>query len=317
LSDWFAQAEGVNRIEFCDGSTLDRLGIERLMNQPPVANADAITVFEDGGVMNIATAALLANDTDPNPNDVLSVVSVGTSAVAASVTLNNGQIQYDIGNRFQELGAGQTLTDSFDYTITDNNGATASSVVNVTITGVNDAPVTTADDATALQEDTALAATGNVLSNDSDVDQGTVLTVANAGVFAGQYGQLTLQTDGSYSYDLDNAALSVQSLAQGQTVTERFAYQATDGIALTPSTLIVTITGTNDAPVVATPLRNQSVQQASAFNFTLPANAFSDIDTGDILTYTATLADPTSTGSGQVALPSWITFNPATRVNLP
>ncbi|MBW8077854.1 MAG: hypothetical protein GJU76_07230, partial [Gallionella sp.] len=231
LSDWFAQAEGVNRIEFCDGSTLDRLGIERLMNQPPVANADAITVFEDGGVMNIATAALLANDTDPNPNDVVSVVSVGTSAVAASVTLNNGQIQYDIGNRFQELGAGQTLTDSFDYTITDNNGATASSMVNVTITGVNDAPVTTADDATALQEDTALAATGNVLSNDSDVDQGTVLTVANAGVFAGQYGQLTLQTDGSYSYDLDNAALSVQSLAQGQTVTERFAYQATDGIA--------------------------------------------------------------------------------------
>ncbi|MBW8078426.1 MAG: hypothetical protein GJU76_10210, partial [Gallionella sp.] len=96
-------------------------------------------------------------------------------------------------------------------------------------------------------------------------------------------------------------------------VTETFAYQATDGIALTPSTLIVTITGTNDAPVVATPLRNQSVQQASAFNFTLPANAFTDIDTGDILTYTATLADPTSTGSGQVALPSWITFNPATR----
>ena len=124
------------------------------------------------------------------------------------------------------------------------------STLTVTITGTNDAPVVVAD-AAAVQEDLSITATGNVLANDSDVDQGTVLSVANAGVFAGQFGQLILNVDGSYTYALDNASVGVQSLAEGQVVTETFAYQATDGIASTPSTLTVTITGTNDAPVVA------------------------------------------------------------------
>jgi VCBS repeat-containing protein len=250
LTHWFVQSEGVNRIEFSDGSSLDRAGIEGLLNRPPVANPDAITVFEDGGVMNVPTTALLANDTDPNVNDVISVIAVGASAIGASVSLAGGHVQYDIGNRFQELGAGQTVTDSFGYTISDSKGETASNVVNVTITGVNDVPVT-ATDAAAVQEDLTLVASGNVLDNDTDVDQGTVLIVADGGVFTGSYGSLTLAADGSYNYTLDNSSLAVQSLAAGQVVTEEFAYQATDGLVATPSALIITITGINDAPVTA------------------------------------------------------------------
>jgi VCBS repeat-containing protein len=166
------------------------------------------------------------------------------------VSLAGGHVQYDIGNRFQELGAGQTVTDSFGYTISDSKGETASNVVNVTITGVNDVPVT-ATDAAAVQEDLTLVASGNVLDNDTDVDQGTVLIVADGGVFTGSYGSLTLAADGSYNYTLDNSSLAVQSLAAGQVVTEEFAYQATDGLVATPSALIITITGINDAPVTA------------------------------------------------------------------
>jgi VCBS repeat-containing protein len=91
---------------------------------------------------NQPTDALLANDTDPNANDVISVIAVGDSALGASVILNNDQVQYDIGNRFQALGAGQMLTDTFAYTIRDRKGETDSSVVNVTITGINDASIT-------------------------------------------------------------------------------------------------------------------------------------------------------------------------------
>jgi VCBS repeat-containing protein len=250
LTNWFVQSEGVNRIEFSDDSSLDRIGIEGLLNRPPVANPDAITVFEDGGVLNMPTEALLANDTDPNVNDVISVVAVGASAIGASVSLAGGYVQYDIGNRFQELWAGQTVTDSFGYTISDSKGETASSVVNVTITGVNDAPVT-ATDVAAVQEDLTLVASGNVLDNDTDVDQGTVLIVADGGLFTGSYGSLILAADGSYNYTLDNSSLAVQSLAAGQVVTEVFAYQATDGLVATPSALIITITGTNDAQVTA------------------------------------------------------------------
>jgi trimeric autotransporter adhesin len=61
----------------------------------------------------------------------------------------------------------------------------------------------------------------------------------------------------------------------------------------------------NFAPVLSIPLADKTVSDGEAFTYTLP-NTFSDPDQGDVLTYSATLAD----GS---ALPSWITFNSATK----
>ncbi|NOT83336.1 MAG: hypothetical protein HOP02_00850 [Methylococcaceae bacterium] len=62
----------------------------------------------------------------------------------------------------------------------------------------------------------------------------------------------------------------------------------------------------NHAPILATALLDQTAAQGGAFNYILPANAFTDQDAGDSLIYIATLAD----GS---ALPSWLSFNNATR----
>ena len=305
LVNWFNQPEGVNRIVFCDGTSLDHPGMEKLFNRPPVANPDLITAHEDGGLVITPAATLLANDTDPDPGDVLTVKSVGTSTVGAAVSLVGGKILYDIGNGFQQLREGEILKDSFAYTISDKYGATATSVVNVNIIGTNDAPIVAADVA-AVQEDVILTATGNVLTNDHDIDQGDVLSVANAGIFTGNYGTLTLNADGSYAYELDNASKGVQSLAEGQVVTESFDYQATDGLAQTPSTLTVSITGTNDAPVVNIPLSDQAAFEEVPFSYQLPANAFTDIDQGDVLSYSATMAsgDP---------LPGWLAFDPASQ----
>jgi len=204
----------------------------------------------------------------------------------------------------QSLAAGQIVTEIFDYQATDGLIATPSTLT-VTITGTNDAPVTTVDNA-AVQEDLNMTATGNVLANDTDVDQGTVLSVADAGLRAGSYGSLTLAADGNYLYALDNASLAVQSLAAGQTVTEAFDYQATDGLIATPSTLTVTITGTNDAPVVAIPLADQTATETGAFDYQLPVNTFTDIDTGDKLSYGATLTNGKP-------LPDWLVFDANSR----
>lgn len=141
LVNWLGQSEGVNRIEFCEDVPLDRAGIEALLNKPPVAVADSITAYEDGGVVVTPTIVLLANDTDPNPNDELTVISAGTSTLGMDVSLINGLVRYDIGNRFQELGREAVLHDSFGYEISDRMGAAADSVVNVDIVGTNDAPI--------------------------------------------------------------------------------------------------------------------------------------------------------------------------------
>ncbi len=65
-------------------------------------------------------------------------------------------------------------------------------------------------------------------------------------------------------------------------------------------------TDTNNAPTVANAIADQEATVNEAFTFTFPATTFADADTGDTLTYTATLADST-------ALPSWLTFTPDTR----
>jgi hypothetical protein len=62
----------------------------------------------------------------------------------------------------------------------------------------------------------------------------------------------------------------------------------------------------NDAPVAALSLRDQVATESAAFSFALPAEAFTDVDIGDTLSYRATLA------SG-AALPAWLRFDPATR----
>ncbi|HUX24017.1 MAG TPA: putative Ig domain-containing protein, partial [Burkholderiales bacterium] len=282
------------------------------VNDSPTAADDVGAAQEDGGAVTLSAASLLSNDTDPDVGDTLDIVAVSQPDSGATVSLlaptSPGQasdVQYDLGSLYQSLGAGQTATDTFGYTIADAEGATSTANVVMTITGVNDAPVTAADFA-AVQEDGVLTTTGNVLSNDTDVDAGTVLAVADAGVRQGNFGGLTLAADGSYSYTLDNAAGVVQALAAGQSATDVFSYGASDGIVSTPATLSVSIAGANDAPVVAKPIADQSAAAGGPFNFTFADNTFFDIDSGDSLAYTAGLADGT-------ALPSWLSFDAATR----
>jgi Ca2+-binding RTX toxin-like protein len=82
---------------------------------------------------------------------------------------------------------------------------------------------------------------------------------------------------------------------------------ATNDAGLSVSDLLaLSVLNTNDAPVVATSLTNQDVVQDAAWLYEVSANSFVDVDAGDTLTYSATLAD----GS---ALPSWLKFDSATR----
>ena len=79
----------------------------------------------------------------------------------------------------------------------------------------------------------------------------------------------------------------------------------TTHISATTVALSETINAVNDAPIVAQAIIDQNATQGTAFNFSFVVGTFSDVD-GDTLSYTATKDD----GS---ALPSWLTFTPATR----
>ncbi|MGY4044151.1 retention module-containing protein, partial [Aeromonas hydrophila] len=243
------------------GNTSPKGTDNSVVNAAPLPGDDQFTVAEDGTV----TINVLGNDTDVD-GDRLTITAIngqtiaegGTVAISnGSVTLSNGQLIFTPAPDFNGNIA-------FEYTITDGlNSATGG--VTGTVTPVNDAPVLSPD-VGAVDEDAVLTvnAANGVLANDSDVDgnalkvtgilsgtSGTATAVNASGdtVLTNSYGTLTIRADGSYSFNANGA--DAQKLAAGQPANVVFTYTATDGTESLTSTLTITITGTNDAPVLS------------------------------------------------------------------
>jgi VCBS repeat-containing protein len=307
-----ALGEGQKLVEHFDFGVSDSLatvasGLDITItgvNDAPVVAADLAAVSEDGIVK--ASGNVLANDSDVDNGTVLKVAAPGSYAGAyGTLTIAaDGSYTYSLDNgakSVQSLAQGKSVVDSFSYGATDGS-ATVGSTLAITITGSNDKPVLVADTAAILANQASVR--GNVLSNDSDIDAGTVLSVT-AGSVAGKYGTLVLGADGSYVYNLDTTAAAVKALGRGATAVEHFDYTGSDGIAALLSSLDITVTGTNDAPVLVKTMADLHINFNKAFWFRLPTGVFADPDKGDTLVFSAKLAN----GS---ALPSWLKFDAAT-----
>ncbi|MBN3537828.1 Ig-like domain-containing protein [Sphingomonas pseudosanguinis] len=207
-------------------------------NDAPTAVADTVSVVED----KIVAGSLAANDGDPDHGAVLTYT---LDAPVAGLTLNaDGSYSFDAGNAaYQALAEGEVQTIVAGYGVSDGQGGTAAATLTITVTGRNDGPVAVADTAVAVEDGAKV--TGNVGANDSDVDHGAVLTYAATNTVAG----LTINADGSYVFDPSNAAY--QNLAAGATRVVTGTYSVTDASgAVANASLAITVTGTNDAPVV-------------------------------------------------------------------
>lgn len=277
------------------------------INDAPEVSTDTGQVVEDGTLF--IAGNVLANDSDVDSGTILTVATPGVYASQHGTLVidANGDYTYNLNNEsrdVQALAQDSTITDQFTYAASDGI-VTVSANLDITVTGTNDAPIVTADNA-PLSEDQVVSANGNVLANDADIDNGTVLTVTNPGDYQGSYGTLSLAADGCYTYNLDNDSSGVQSLGRGQMITESFNYTVTDSIAEATSSLEILLQGTNDAPILTVPMADQQLTFNKPFSWQMQEGSFTDIDQGDTLTYTATLAD----GSG---LPDWLTFDADTQ----
>ena len=184
-------------------------------------------------------------------------------------------------------------------TATDTSGATATQDFTVTVANVNDAPVasvTIADQ--AINEDAGFSFT--VAPNSfSDVDVGDTLTLS-----------ATL-ADGSplpawLSFDPATQTFS-GTPANGDVGNLTIKVTATDSSGATATQdFTVTVNNTNDGPVASAVISDQSTNEDAGFSFTVAPGSFTDVDVGDSLTLSATLAD----GS---PLPAWLSFDPATQ----
>ncbi|WP_457787947.1 VCBS domain-containing protein [Pseudomonas sp. PL-6] len=182
---------------------------------------------------------------------------------------------------FVSLGAGEIGYDSFTYAIRLGNGTLSWATATVEIRGVNDAPLITSSTQTgAVSEDGTLGAAGQVTA--SDVDDGATLSFS--GNASSAYGSFAVDaTTGEWTYSLDNAA--AQSLAAGQEVSETFTVTVTDDQGATATQdVTITITGTNDAPLITSSTQTGAVSEDGTLGAAGQVTA-SDVDDGATLSF--------------------------------
>lgn len=207
----------------------------RGVNDAPTATADRVTVGEDGPT----PIAVLANDFDVDHGDAVSLVSATAGALGVAKVLADGTLTYTPGSVAQSLGAGQSVIDTFSYTVRDQAGLTATTDVRVTIQGANDAP--RAEGETVAAAKTGQTVLSNLLANDSDVDQGDHLALGAAPTMSALGASLSVDAQGRVIYDPGDR---FAGLGAGQTATDTFTYEVVDSHgAKATATATVVVTG--------------------------------------------------------------------------
>ncbi|MEI6639428.1 MAG: VCBS domain-containing protein, partial [Chlorobium sp.] len=286
--------------------------------------------------ISMTSAPLSATDVDAGATRVWSLAGDPESTYGVmNLDSSTGKWRYTIDNTLaatQALREGDVVTLSYIARVTDDRGASVDQTIAITINGTNDSPVMVADTYTTSENVmlTVNAANG-LLANDTDPDAGTTLTVnavnglsSNVGAaVTGTNGALfTVAADGSYSFNPGSTTFDY--LAVGETATTSVNYTVTDDKGATSSSRVtVTLTGTNDAAVVAstdvTGAVSETIGTPAALATLTDSGTlwFSDVDLSDLHTVSAVTAstgalgvltvtksrDTTGTGTGGVI--SW------------
>nr|ALV86468.1 adhesin [uncultured bacterium 19] len=233
----------------------------------PIISSDAAAVIED--ISPSAAGTLTATDID---NPTLAFVPSTQSGTYGTFNVDAaGNWNYTLGAAAQALAEAEGAAE-LPFMVQLSDGRSTS--VTISITGTDDLPVISSAIG-AVIEDTSPTASGTLTAVDAD-NPGLAFV---AGAQAGTYGGLTLDSAGAWNYTLGAAA---QVLAAGSIVSDIFTVFLNDG----SSTLVtITVTGSNDAPVVSSTSINATEEGAPV---PLGLGAPSDIDTGDVLTITVT-----------------------------
>ncbi|MDQ8199450.1 putative Ig domain-containing protein, partial [Pelagicoccus enzymogenes] len=179
-------------------------------------------------------------------------------------------------------------------TATDVSGETASGTFTLTVENTNDGPVASAIAQQSTEEDAAFSLDASVAFD--DVDAGDALTYS-----------ATLENGDSLPswLTIDSQTGTLAGTPHNSDVgTISVTVRASDGEANAEATFTLEIQNTNDGPTVTNSIQNVTTLEDASFVFEA-SNHFGDADTGDVLSYSATLQD----GS---PLPDWLAIDPET-----
>ncbi|WP_422370452.1 VCBS domain-containing protein [Hoeflea sp.] len=294
-------------------------------------------------VVNAEVVSVTGGGAGYNAQDGLGFLTLTNGLPVIDGTSTSGTLGwiFDSGSEsFDFLSAGWQTRLTYTIRVTDSQGATVDQLVTILITGTNDAPVlaveTVEADITELGSnvDVGTISTSGTIDF-TDVDRadnahtvsvegapdalGTLTATRTASSANGATGEI------SWSYDVD--AADVAYLAEGETREETFTItlrdRASGGLTDTVE-VTVTITGTNDAPVINAGGTSGTVVESGLPLGVSPASAGSDLEPapfvdpevtsaldglqtapGDVVTVLATVQSELSVDAAQAIVIVW------------
>ncbi|WP_221076595.1 VCBS domain-containing protein [Agarivorans aestuarii] len=190
---------------------------------------------------------------DPDHSEQLQWAVSHSQGQYGRLTINpdNGQWQYQLDNKQPATLAlieGQMGVEHFVVSVTDSAGEVVKQDLTIQVLGTNEQAVIG-------------GGYSGVLSEDKDVHQGQlhadgVLTVTDldsgqnqfqANLLQGQFGTLSINELGHWTYTADNSQTAIQGLKSGESLTDTLVVHSVDG---TEQKITVTINGTDDKAVI-------------------------------------------------------------------
>ncbi|TNF38617.1 MAG: tandem-95 repeat protein, partial [Deltaproteobacteria bacterium] len=268
----------------------------RNTNDPPTVAVPLTNRSVNEGV-SFSWSLPAATFSDPDVGDTLSFSASGPGGAALPAWLG-----FDVAQGLLQGLPGNAAVGDHTVVITarDVAGAAVSASFVLHVVNVNAAPVVAVPlpDVAATEDEafTRVVPVGTFF----DEDPGDALHLSAALTAGGALpGWLDFDpTTGTFSGTPTND--DVGTLVVGVTATDLAGASVTDLFTLT-------VANTNDPPQVAAAIAARTSPEDVALTWVLPAAAFSDVDRGDVLTWSVALAD-----GG--ALPGWLDFDPDARL---
>ena len=243
----------------------------------PVNDAPTGTTLVVAAVEETATAIdISANVADVDGTVVLSTTTVTSGPSNGNLT-NNGDGTFSYTGNADFVGS-----DSFTYTVEDNDGQVSSDItVTINVSDVNDAPTGTTLVVAAVEE-TATAI--DISANVADVD-GTVVLSTTTVTGGPSNGSLTNNGDGTFTYTGNSNFVGGDSFT--------YTVEDNDGQVSSDITVTINVSDVNDAPTGTTLVVAAVEETATAIDI---SGNVADVD-GTVVLSTTTVTGGPSNGS--------------------
>ncbi|MEZ8200847.1 VCBS domain-containing protein, partial [Vibrio splendidus] len=184
----------------------------------------------------ITTSGTLTSIDVDNPDNTFTPDSI--SGTNGDLTIDaNGHWVFTANSAFNQLNVGDKVEETF--TVSSVDGTT--STIKVMINGTNDAATISSATVSVDETDKAVTTSGTLTSTDVDNPDNAFTPDS----ISGTNGDLTIDASGHWAFTANSA---FNQLNVGDKVEETFTVSSIDG---TPSTIKVTINGTNDKAVIS------------------------------------------------------------------